>query len=1018
MANLDFTAVLPALLPSGSAMDELEMDALQSEALAINAVEPTFAALPALTLGAVETNSEQELLSPSGNPYIDSLLWGGETVGTGPGTVISYSFLNENPEGIGIFSDFYYAWMSYEIEAAQLALQTWENVANLSFVQVPDDSPEADFNLAITDNLSLFDGLGLFIPPGELGSGLGLFNFEAPSWDAVGLMPGGNGFVTLVHELGHGLGLAHPHDNGGGSTIFPGVVFPEDLGTDELNQGVWTTMSYNDGLLSDDLPFNSPFGYQATPMALDIAAVQALYGANWSYNLGDDLYSLPTNNAPGTFYEAIWDAGGNDTINVAAYTTADAVINLNAAPLTGPNAGGYLSKVEGIAGVTIAHGVTIENAIGSGGNDILIGNLADNFLDGDAGDDVLDGLGGDDILYGWTGNDTLLGFDGDDLLYGEAGDDQLEGESGHDWLDGGAGNDVLDGGEGNDILEGGTGDDQLDGGAGNDRLLGATGDDVLSGGEGDDFLFGESGHDQLMGEMGDDQVFGADGNDELLGGEGHDQLFGELGLDVLNGGSGNDDLYGGAGNDALDGGVGDDLLEGDAGNDQLLGFDGNDLLKGGEGNDQLYGELGDDSLEGGLGDDQLYGGAGHDSLFGFDGDDTLQGGVGEDYLEGGLGDDSLNGGADSDSLYGGTGSDYLDGMAGNDYLAGGAGQDILLGFDGDDGLDGGSGNDLLNGELGDDQLYGGSGNDDLDGGAGNDLLNGGAGNDILWGNFGSDVLVGGGGQDHFLYVAGDGLDVITDFGGVGTGPIASAEAIAELDQLQFVGAGLTADKLILTETEQGLLLGFESLDPFLAQVDSVVLLENFALESLDNLPANASTPFVHGNILFDGQSALEDSFDVFNADANLNQVLNLNTVTFLNDLDNQTTGFSQSDDVINGQGGDDSLWGLSGDDILRGGSGDDTLVGGAGLDQLWGGEGCDRFLLEINQGLDFIFDFQVNHDVLGLTVGLSLGSLAIDQLEIDGVTGTLLSHQVTGEGLAFLSGTELQSLTSENFVFA
>ena len=38
-----------------------------------------------------------------------------------------------------------------------------------------------------------------------------------------GLEQGGFGFITIIHELGHALGLAHPHDKGGSSSVFPGV---------------------------------------------------------------------------------------------------------------------------------------------------------------------------------------------------------------------------------------------------------------------------------------------------------------------------------------------------------------------------------------------------------------------------------------------------------------------------------------------------------------------------------------------------------------------------------------------------------------------------------------------------------------------------------------------------------------------------------------------------------------------------------------------------------------------------
>ncbi|WP_322743996.1 hypothetical protein [Nostoc edaphicum] len=81
-----------------------------------------------------------------------------------------------------------------------------------------------------------------------------------------------------------------------------------------------------------------------------------------------------------------------------------------------------------------------------------------------------------------------------------------------------------------------------------------------------------------------------------------------------------------------------------------------------------------------------------------------------------------------------------------------------------------------------------------------------------------------------------------------------------------------------------------------------------------------------GNILFDGQTSITDSFDVFNANSTQNTIFNKNTATFLNDLSNNVSGFDHSNDVINGQGGNDRIDGKSGNDFLRGGLGNDTLI--------------------------------------------------------------------------------------------
>ncbi len=376
------------------------------------------------------------------NPYIDGILWGGDQYGN----TITYSFwdnpsLDDNYDDIDTTST---PWFDYEIAATQQALTSWSNVANINFVQAVDNDPNATLAFNLVNN-SEFDALGSFNPPGTFGEGIGYFNREGTGWDEAGLQEGGYGYITLIHELGHGLGLAHPHDTGGGSSIYPGVDSPWDTGDYGLNQGVWTTMSYNDGLVSNDYSGILNYGYQGTPMAFDIAAIQYLYGANTSYNTGDNTYFLPTSNTSGTFYSCIWDAGGFDTIS-AATATVDATINLNDAPLTGPNAGGYISSVAGIyGGFTIANGVVIEDAIGGSGNDSITGNEADNYLSGGSGNDYLYGEAGNDYMDGWTGNDSMYGDDGDDYLDGGTGNDSLLGEAGTDTLVGGSGDDTLNG---------------------------------------------------------------------------------------------------------------------------------------------------------------------------------------------------------------------------------------------------------------------------------------------------------------------------------------------------------------------------------------------------------------------------------------------------------------------------------------------------------------------------------------------------------------------------------------------
>ena len=232
-------------------------------------------------------------------------------------------------------------------------------------------------------------------------------------------------------------------------------------------------------------------------------------------------------------------------------------------------------------------------------------------------------------------------------------------------------------------------------------------------------------------------------------------------------------------------------------------------------------------------------------------------------------------------------------------------------------------------------------------------------NDTLIGTDEDDILTGELGNDTFVIRRGGGRDTITDFGGTGTNSTPSPAVIAEVDTIKFQGEGLTAKNLLLTQQEDDLVISFADI------YDTSVVLENFSLEDLENLPNL-------GNILFDGQSRISDRFDVFNADWQFTQILQRNTTTFLNDLNNNINGFADSQDVINGQGGDDIINGLSGNDTLRGGEGNDTLRGGRGNDLVVGDAGNDvlaggddRDLLRGGDGDDTLRGGKGNDTLLG-----------------------------------------------------
>ena len=325
-----------------------------------------------------------------------------------------------------------YGWQQWQIEGVMAALEQYEQILGVNY-QITTDPDQATFRLMTS--VSALYGAYMYPQDPAYGTqqGIGVFNLASGGFGTrpESLQPGGYSFAVVLHEFGHAHGLAHPHDTGGGSEIMLGVTASTgSYGVYDLNQGVYTVMSYNDAWdrhPDGPSPYSGTgasigYGWSGSLSAFDIAELQERYGVHDS-NTGDTVYTLDGANAPGTFYETIWDTGGSDTIEFSGI--ADAQIDLLAATLDySPTGGGVVSFVDGVwGGFTIANGVVIENATGGSGNDALLGNDAANVLTGNAGDDTLMGRGGNDLLIGGDGKDTITSGDGLDVATLGAGDD-------------------------------------------------------------------------------------------------------------------------------------------------------------------------------------------------------------------------------------------------------------------------------------------------------------------------------------------------------------------------------------------------------------------------------------------------------------------------------------------------------------------------------------------------------------------------------------------------------------------
>jgi hypothetical protein len=425
-----------------------------------------------------------------------------------------------------------FGWNDFEKQQLMLALEQYEKILGVNYV-ITDDVNQATFRVITTES----DLYGAYMYPQDpvfgTQQGIAAFNVLSGGWSAdqqQSLLQGGFAFAVILHEFGHGHGLAHPHDNGGGSEIMLGVTGPfGSYGIYDLNQGVYTIMSYNDAWdLNPAGP--SPFdlanidnGWSGTLSALDIAILQERYGVINPYATGNTTYTLKDVNDTGTYYETIWDTGGNDVIRYDGLSNAH--IDLLAATIDySPTGGGVVSFVDGIwGGFTIARGVVIEDAIGGGGHDEILGNAAVNVLRGNAGDDVLVGRGGGDTLNGGLGFDVASYIDATSGVRATLGGNRNS-------MTGDAQGDTFISIEG---LQGSQFGDTLSGNDRGNRLDGLGGDDTLTGGNGRDTLLGGSGNDTMNGGDNADTLDGGDGNDVMRGGDGRDTFIVSAGLDRI-----------------------------------------------------------------------------------------------------------------------------------------------------------------------------------------------------------------------------------------------------------------------------------------------------------------------------------------------------------------------------------------------------------------------------------------------------------------------------------------------------
>ena len=379
------------------------------------------------------TGKTTKTIGKTGIGIIDGVLsgtaWSGSLTYAFPTSSSVYTYAGEPDNAFGAIS-------SMQQSAARFALDTaFGNAANNGF------SVEGFTRLSVSKGTTTSSNLRFgesndpptawAYYPGETDGDGDLWFGRAEDYRSP--VAGNYAWATMLHEIGHALGLKHGHESENGFSALP-------ASKDSMEYSIMTYRAAIGDSASDGYR-NGEFDYAQSYMMADIAALQRMYGADFTTNSGATVYKWKPGSGDtlvngkvaidaggNRIFATIWDGGGKDTYDLSAYKTGVSVDLRPGQHSKFSDAQIALLNFEtdayargNIFNALLFKGDTrslIENAKGGSGSDVLRGNQANNTLQGNSGADKLFGMLGNDKLDGGKGNDTLTGGKGyDDFVF-------------------------------------------------------------------------------------------------------------------------------------------------------------------------------------------------------------------------------------------------------------------------------------------------------------------------------------------------------------------------------------------------------------------------------------------------------------------------------------------------------------------------------------------------------------------------------------------------------------------------